>query len=182
VPEGWHVEFSDLLSQQGKTFSDSWWPDLEACAKHSIPIYRFIQVRITNWSSPSNFRFQKPGDLVWIQSGSIYWAQSLGWCNNIMVRAFSTADFLILSQYNVGPLTAYQYQIAIQIYEKSLINSSLPSCKFLKLGLIFKVYFRPYVPHQLESGPTGSRFRLQDVLTNQGKLSLPKLLKSWKIT
>jgi len=44
VPEWWHVEFSDLLSQQGKTFSESWWPDLEACAKHSIPIYRFIQV------------------------------------------------------------------------------------------------------------------------------------------
>ncbi|CBY38180.1 unnamed protein product [Oikopleura dioica] len=105
VPEWWHVEFSDLLSQQGKTFSESWWPDLEACAKHSIPIYRFIQ---------------KPGDLVWIQSGSIYWAQSLGWCNNIM--------------YNVGPLTAYQYQIAIQIYEKSLINSSLPSCPMFHIS------------------------------------------------
>lgn len=48
VPEWWHVEFRELLCQQGKTFSDSWWPDLEACAKHSIPIYRFIQVCFPN--------------------------------------------------------------------------------------------------------------------------------------
>lgn len=105
VPEWYQTEFREVLFSHGKSFSDVGWPDLEAFAKHSIPIYRFIQ---------------KPGDLVWIQSGSIFWAQSLGWCNNVM--------------YNVGPLTAYQYQIAIQRYEISLMNSTLPSCPMIHIG------------------------------------------------
>ena len=93
VPEWYQIEVYELLNSKGKTFSDRWWPNLEQMAKKSIPIYRFVQVRkfkialkYTSLNQKDNFYSQKPGDLVWIQAGSIAWANSLGWCNNIMVR------------------------------------------------------------------------------------------------
>ncbi|XP_064408845.1 lysine-specific demethylase 6B isoform X2 [Latimeria chalumnae] len=66
----------------------SWWPVLEDLYKANIPVYRFIQ---------------RPGDLVWINAGTVHWVQAIGWCNNIA--------------WNVGPLTAYQYQLALERYE-----------------------------------------------------------------
>ena len=42
----------------------------------NIPVYRFVQ---------------RPGDLVWINAGTVHWVQATGWCNNIA--------------WNVGPLT-----------------------------------------------------------------------------
>uniref|UniRef100_A0A8C3HF96 Lysine-specific demethylase 6B n=1 Tax=Chrysemys picta bellii TaxID=8478 RepID=A0A8C3HF96_CHRPI len=66
----------------------SWWPILEDLYKSNIPVYRFIQ---------------RPGDLVWINAGTVHWVQATGWCNNIA--------------WNVGPLTAYQYQLALERYE-----------------------------------------------------------------
>ncbi|TNN86714.1 Lysine-specific demethylase 6B [Liparis tanakae] len=53
----------------------SWWPVLEDLYSSNIPVYRFIQ---------------RPGDLVWINAGTVHWVQALGWCNNIA--------------WNVGPL------------------------------------------------------------------------------
>lgn len=50
------------------------------------------------------YRFhQRPGDLVWVNAGCVHWVQAVGWCNNIA--------------WNVGPLTARQYQLAIERYE-----------------------------------------------------------------
>ncbi|XP_054848615.1 lysine-specific demethylase 6B isoform X2 [Eublepharis macularius] len=66
----------------------SWWPILEDLYQSNIPVYRFIQ---------------RPGDLVWINAGTVHWVQATGWCNNIA--------------WNVGPLTAYQYQLALERYE-----------------------------------------------------------------
>uniref|UniRef100_A0A8B9ECM9 [histone H3]-trimethyl-L-lysine(27) demethylase n=1 Tax=Anser cygnoides TaxID=8845 RepID=A0A8B9ECM9_ANSCY len=66
----------------------SWWPILEDLYRSNIPVYRFIQ---------------RPGDLVWINAGTVHWVQATGWCNNIA--------------WNVGPLTAYQYQLALERYE-----------------------------------------------------------------
>ncbi|KAJ7996573.1 hypothetical protein DPEC_G00238470 [Dallia pectoralis] len=66
----------------------SWWPVLEDLYRSSIPVYRFIQ---------------RPGDLVWINAGSIHWVQAVGWCNNIA--------------WNVGPLNSYQYQVALERFE-----------------------------------------------------------------
>ncbi|XP_069502354.1 lysine-specific demethylase 6B isoform X2 [Ambystoma mexicanum] len=66
----------------------SWWPILEDLYKENIPVYRFIQ---------------RPGDLVWINAGTVHWVQATGWCNNIA--------------WNVGPLTPYQYQLALERYE-----------------------------------------------------------------
>ena len=53
----------------------SWWPVLEDLYSANIPVYRFIQ---------------RPGDLVWINAGTVHWVQAVGWCNNIA--------------WNVGPL------------------------------------------------------------------------------
>ena len=53
----------------------SWWPVLEDLYSTNIPVYRFIQ---------------RPGDLVWINAGTVHWVQAVGWCNNIA--------------WNVGPL------------------------------------------------------------------------------
>ncbi|NXV24722.1 KDM6B demethylase, partial [Cepphus grylle] len=66
----------------------SWWPILEDLYRSNIPVYRFVQ---------------RPGDLVWINAGTVHWVQATGWCNNIA--------------WNVGPLTAYQYQLALERYE-----------------------------------------------------------------
>ena len=50
------------------------------------------------------FRFlQRPGDLVWVNSGCIHWVQAQGWSNNI--------------EWNVGPLTFKQYNMAVERYE-----------------------------------------------------------------
>ncbi|XP_056426063.1 lysine-specific demethylase 6B [Hyla sarda] len=66
----------------------SWWPILEDLYRADIPVYRFVQ---------------RPGDLVWINAGTVHWVQATGWCNNIA--------------WNVGPLTPYQYQLALERFE-----------------------------------------------------------------
>lgn len=66
----------------------SWWPLLEDLHEANVPYYRFIQ---------------KPGDLVWVGSGTVHWVQAVGWCNNIA--------------WNVGPFEANQYHYAIERYE-----------------------------------------------------------------
>ncbi|XP_059617836.1 histone demethylase UTY isoform X2 [Phlebotomus argentipes] len=72
----------------------SWWPLLEDLYKANIPVYRFIQ---------------RPGDLVWVNAGCVHWVQAIGWCNNIA--------------WNVGPLTARQYQLGIERYEWNKLQS-----------------------------------------------------------
>lgn len=72
----------------------SWWPVLDDLYKANIPVYRFLQ---------------RPGDLVWVNAGCVHWVQAVGWCNNIA--------------WNVGPLTARQYQLAIERYEWNKLQS-----------------------------------------------------------
>lgn len=72
----------------------SWWPILEDLYNANIPVYRFVQ---------------RPGDLVWVNAGCVHWVQAVGWCNNIA--------------WNVGPLTARQYQLAIERYEWNKLQS-----------------------------------------------------------
>eukprot|EP00794_Sanderia_malayensis_P011278 gene11278-12458_t len=66
----------------------SWWPKLEELYEERVPVYRFIQ---------------KPGELVWLNGGNVHWVQAIGWCNNIA--------------WNVGPLTEYQFNLAVERYE-----------------------------------------------------------------
>ncbi|XP_059830938.1 lysine-specific demethylase 6B-like isoform X3 [Hypanus sabinus] len=89
VPEAYWEQISDFCDRHNVDYlTGSWWPVLEDLYAAKIPVYRFIQ---------------RPGDLVWINAGTVHWVQATGWCNNIA--------------WNVGPLTAYQYQLALERYE-----------------------------------------------------------------
>ncbi|XP_073957966.1 utx histone demethylase isoform X1 [Choristoneura fumiferana] len=72
----------------------SWWPDPAELRAHGVPVYRFTQ---------------RPGDLVWVNAGCVHWVQATGWCNNIA--------------WNVGPLTARQYALALDRYEWNKVQN-----------------------------------------------------------
>ncbi|XP_061299593.1 lysine-specific demethylase 6B-like, partial [Pezoporus flaviventris] len=89
VHEHYWETISGFCDRHGVDYlTGSWWPVLEDLYGSNIPVYRFVQ---------------RPGDLVWINAGTVHWVQATGWCNNIA--------------WNVGPLTAYQYQLALERYE-----------------------------------------------------------------
>ncbi|KTF78036.1 hypothetical protein cypCar_00026458, partial [Cyprinus carpio] len=89
VHEQYWKAISDLCEKHTVDYlTGSWWPVLEDLYRSNIPVYRFIQ---------------RPGDLVWINAGTVHWVQAVGWCNNIA--------------WNVGPLNAYQYQLALERFE-----------------------------------------------------------------
>ena len=73
-PEWYWARVEQILLRHNKGLYDSWWPSLEVFQKYNIPVYRLVQ---------------KPGDILWIHSGSVVWGQALGWCNCVMVRDFS---------------------------------------------------------------------------------------------
>ncbi|XP_073654157.1 lysine-specific demethylase 6B isoform X3 [Tursiops truncatus] len=89
VHEHYWETISAFCDRHGVDYlTGSWWPILDDLYASNIPVYRFVQ---------------RPGDLVWINAGTVHWVQATGWCNNIA--------------WNVGPLTAYQYQLALERYE-----------------------------------------------------------------
>ncbi|CDQ70707.1 unnamed protein product [Oncorhynchus mykiss] len=89
VHEHYWEHVNNFCEKHGVDYlTGSWWPVLEDLYRSNIPVYRFIQ---------------RPGDLVWINAGSIHWVQAVGWCNNIA--------------WNVGPLNSYQYQLALERFE-----------------------------------------------------------------
>lgn len=79
----------------------SWWPVLDDLYRSNIPVYRFIQ---------------RPGDLVWINAGTVHWVQAVGWCNNIA--------------WNVGPLNCECFQL-YRIYHASRSTPHTPHTKAL---------------------------------------------------
>jgi hypothetical protein len=74
----------------------SWWPNLEDLYEANVPVYRFIQ---------------RPGDLVWLNTGTVHWVQAIGWCNNI--------------SWNVGPLSG-AFQSALEHRTDSSFASPCP--------------------------------------------------------
>ena len=44
------------------SFIGSWWPILEDLYEERVPVYRFVQ---------------KPGDLVWVNAGTVHWVQAI---------------------------------------------------------------------------------------------------------
>ncbi|XP_061483488.1 lysine-specific demethylase 6A isoform X5 [Rhineura floridana] len=95
VPENYWGVMNDFCEKNNMNFLlGSWWPNLEDLYEASVPVYRFIQ---------------RPGDLVWINAGTVHWVQAIGWCNNIA--------------WNVGPLTACQYKLAVERYEWNKLQS-----------------------------------------------------------
>uniref|UniRef100_A0A8C2ZWF3 [histone H3]-trimethyl-L-lysine(27) demethylase n=1 Tax=Cyclopterus lumpus TaxID=8103 RepID=A0A8C2ZWF3_CYCLU len=95
VPETYWGVINDFCEKNNINFlMGSWWPNLEDLYETNVPVYRFIQ---------------RPGDLVWLNTGTIHWVQAIGWCNNIA--------------WNVGPLTAHQYKLAVERYEWNKLQS-----------------------------------------------------------
>uniref|UniRef100_Q3TRX5 [histone H3]-trimethyl-L-lysine(27) demethylase n=1 Tax=Mus musculus TaxID=10090 RepID=Q3TRX5_MOUSE len=95
VPEDYWGVLNDFCEKNNLNFlMSSWWPNLEDLYEANVPVYRFIQ---------------RPGDLVWINAGTVHWVQAIGWCNNIT--------------WNVGPLTAFQYKLAVERYEWNKLQS-----------------------------------------------------------
>ncbi|XP_041498183.1 lysine-specific demethylase 6A-like isoform X7 [Microtus oregoni] len=95
VPEGYWGVLNDFCEKNNLNFlMGSWWPNLEDLYEANVTVYRFIQ---------------RPGDLVWINAGTVHWVQAIGWCNNIA--------------WNVGPLTACQYKLAVERYEWNKLQS-----------------------------------------------------------
>ncbi|XP_072555680.1 lysine-specific demethylase 6A isoform X1 [Paramormyrops kingsleyae] len=95
VPELYWGVMNDFCEKNNINFlMGSWWPNLEDLYEANVPVYRFIQ---------------RPGDLVWVNTGTVHWVQAIGWCNNIA--------------WNVGPLTAYQYKLAVERYEWNKLQS-----------------------------------------------------------
>ncbi|XP_065357101.1 lysine-specific demethylase 6A isoform X2 [Calliphora vicina] len=89
VPDAYWGGIHNLCEKNNISYlHGSWWPVLDDLYKENIPVYRFIQ---------------RPGDLVWVNAGCVHWVQSVGWCNNIA--------------WNVGPLTARQFSLAVERYE-----------------------------------------------------------------
>uniref|UniRef100_A0A673MV32 [histone H3]-trimethyl-L-lysine(27) demethylase n=1 Tax=Sinocyclocheilus rhinocerous TaxID=307959 RepID=A0A673MV32_9TELE len=89
VPEPYWGVINDFCEKNNINYlMGSWWPNLEDLYEASVPVYRFIQ---------------RPGDLVWLNTGTVHWVQAIGWCNNIA--------------WNVGPLTAHQYKLAVERFE-----------------------------------------------------------------
>ncbi|KAL6100511.1 kdm6a [Pungitius sinensis] len=95
VPESYWGVINDFCEKNNINFlMGSWWPNLEDLYETNVPVYRFIQ---------------RPGDLVWLNTGTVHWVQAIGWCNNIA--------------WNVGPLTAHQYKLAVERYEWNKLQS-----------------------------------------------------------
>jgi len=95
VPEDYWGSLQELCDKNGVNYlHGSWWPNMKDLMEAEIPVYRFLQ---------------RPGDLVWVNSGCIHWVQSAGWSNNI--------------EWNVGPLTHKQYSLAIERYEWNKLQS-----------------------------------------------------------
>uniref|UniRef100_A0A3B3RMZ5 [histone H3]-trimethyl-L-lysine(27) demethylase n=1 Tax=Paramormyrops kingsleyae TaxID=1676925 RepID=A0A3B3RMZ5_9TELE len=95
VPEPYWGVMNDFCEKNNINFlMGSWWPNLEDLYEANVPVYRFIQ---------------RPGDMVWTNMGTVHWVQAIGWCNNIA--------------WNVGPLTAFQYKLAVERYEWNKLQS-----------------------------------------------------------
>ncbi|KAI5711911.1 hypothetical protein M8J75_004200 [Diaphorina citri] len=95
VPDAyWGVIYNLCEKNNLNYLHGSWWPSIEDLHEANVPVYRFLQ---------------RPGDLVWVNSGCVHWVQAVGWCNNIA--------------WNVGPLTARQYLLAIERYEWNKLES-----------------------------------------------------------
>uniref|UniRef100_A0A8C6UPE4 [histone H3]-trimethyl-L-lysine(27) demethylase n=1 Tax=Neogobius melanostomus TaxID=47308 RepID=A0A8C6UPE4_9GOBI len=90
----WFAVPEPYWGEQHQLPDGSWWPNLEDLYEADVPVYRFIQ---------------RPGDLVWLNTGTVHWVQAIGWCNNIA--------------WNVGPLTAHQYKLAVERYEWNKLQS-----------------------------------------------------------
>jgi len=105
VPDQYWGALQELCEKNNVDYlHGSWWPKMSDLREAGIPCYRFMQ---------------RPGELVWVNTGCVHWVQAAGWCNNVA--------------WNTGPLTHRQYQAAIERYEwnKTQRYQSIVAMEFL---------------------------------------------------
>lgn len=89
VPDEYWGPLQELCEKKQVDYlHGSWWPKMEDLKEAEIPCYRFMQ---------------RPGEVVFVNTGCVHWVQAAGWCNNVA--------------WNTGPLTYRQYVAAIERYE-----------------------------------------------------------------
>jgi len=89
VPDQYWGALQELCEKNNVDYlHGSWWPKMSDLREAGIPCYRFMQ---------------RPGEVVWVNTGCVHWVQAAGWCNNVA--------------WNTGPLTTRQYKSAIERYE-----------------------------------------------------------------
>ncbi|KAG7222918.1 hypothetical protein INR49_015974 [Caranx melampygus] len=88
VPEPYWGVINDFCEKNNINFlMGSWWPNLEDLYETNVPVYRFIQ---------------RPGDLVWLNTGTIHWVQAIGWCNNIAWNSVKSIVPMIHLSWNMA--------------------------------------------------------------------------------
>jgi histone demethylase len=106
VPQEYWSSILALCEKHNVDFlHDTWWPNMKDLMEEDIPVYRFLQ---------------RPGDMVWVNAGCIYWVQSSGWGNSI--------------KWNVGNLSTYQYQMALQKWRWNRLQFSRPVIPMVHLS------------------------------------------------
>ena len=105
-----------------RRFLETWRSSLDPSRLYSLGQFTWlVQQYHGQFQIPSKFVFQKR---YFLTSKFIYSLKNI-----LRIRRNLFLNF----QYNVASLTAYQYQIAMERYERSLVFSQLPSSKFFKI-------------------------------------------------
>lgn len=116
-----------LCNKYGFEIEDkNWWPKISDLQKYKIPLYRFSQ---------------RPGDMVWINSGTISWVKATGWCNNIY--------------WNVGPLCYKQYRSVAESFELDKYILRKPAVPMIQLTWNIVINIRILLDNELHKAVTG---------------------------
>uniref|UniRef100_F6TF50 [histone H3]-trimethyl-L-lysine(27) demethylase n=1 Tax=Ciona intestinalis TaxID=7719 RepID=F6TF50_CIOIN len=144
VPEEYWGEIHTLCQKHNINYlSGSWWPVLEDLYHANIPVYRFIQ---------------KPGDLVWLNAGTVHWVQAVGWCNNIA--------------WNVGLVSAHQYQMTVERYEWNKLSGYKSIVPIIQLTWNMAKHVRitdPKLFHMMRTCMMRTLWQSQQMLDNLKK-------------
>ncbi|MEE6469563.1 hypothetical protein FKM82_008676 [Ascaphus truei] len=74
VPETYWSVMNEFCEKNNINFLlGSWWPNLEDLYESNVPVYRFIQ---------------RPGDLVWINAGTVHWVQAIAFQYKLAVERY----------------------------------------------------------------------------------------------
>ena len=80
-PEEYWPVLDDLCKKNRTDYlEEPWWPSIEELIEAEIPIHRYVQ---------------RPGDIVFLNSGTPHWVQADGWCNNIAWNVFPAEKFQV---------------------------------------------------------------------------------------
>ena len=107
-PEEYWPVLDDLCKKNRTDYlEDPWWPSIEELIEAEIPIHRYVQ---------------RPGDIVFLNSGTPHWVQADGWCNNIAWNVFPAEKFQVCRDFVLNFLIS-RFSLTLQWKDISLIYS-----------------------------------------------------------